>query len=210
MGQKITVVKALCSLRGGGVASYLAGCSVLFQFPPLPMWRECLKGKRESPYGVSGPGRINYFPVVHPPKSKEPPSREERMSRAIDIFNKVDLLTQCGLWLFSHIDVEDSNLIWCLIQTADSGRKTAFNYRNAAAYRIKHHSENWKNKTHHVETLRKCEQGRLRACWGMWKPKLEECLASSRKNNQTTFDTYEKVFFYAVAPKRVQVCLSAA
>lgn len=205
MGQKITVTKALCSLRGSGVTAYLASCSCLFHYPPLPMWRECISGKRDSPYGISAPGRINYFPTVHPPRPKDKRTREDRMIRAIDVYKQLQFVERCGLWLLSHVDLEDANLLWCLIQTSTTGQRPGFNFRDAAAYRARSitKSNNWKDPEvmAHIErlaTLRKVAETQLRSVWDLWQPTLQRHLMTSKRKNPSVYKSYENNSFYTI------------
>lgn len=199
MARKITVTKALCSLRGTGVTCWLADCSRRFHFQILPMWQDSLAGKRQSPTGISAPGRINYVGTIRAPKPKERYTKEDRMLRSIDVFEKLPFISQCGLWLFSYIESEDANLIWCLIQTSISSRNgIGFNFRDAAIYRIKTQKASWKDSyKQSLVDRRTQEECKLRAAWKKWQPILKSLLLSSKEKNPYLFKDYEKTYFFS-------------
>lgn len=198
---KITVTKALCSLQGLSVCEYLAGCSSHFHFPQLPMWRECLAGKRESETGVVEPHKTYPRPNLDPPEQRrEALTREDRMQRAIDVFSRLGFLEQCGLWLFSHIDPEDQNLVWTLIRTSSGGdARPGFHYRRAAEYRHpRRNRRNWKDskqreKYHlQLDRTRADEAQQLKRLWRKWEPILSRALEKCVQEYPEIFDSYEK------------------
>lgn len=196
MSVRITVTKALCSLRGINACTYLAGCSTLFHFPPMPMWRQAVSGRSESPFGITAPGRIYYYATLPPTKPKDKVTREDRMVRALDLYARLNPLQQCGLWLLSHVDLEDSNLLWVLIESSSNN---GWHYRDAAKRRIpRDGAKKWKDsalkKRYHaqVDTRRGLEKKAFQAVWERWKPELEARLEEARRNNPAFFEGYKK------------------
>lgn len=170
------------------------------------MWREALSGRYQSATGVRRPHKAYPRPALDPPeKPKEALSREERMQRAIDVFSKLSPLQQCGLWLFSHIEAEDQNLIWCLIASSSN---EGWHYRDAAKRRVPRGGKrNWKDgrekERYHaqIDSRRSVEKQLLRKCWLHWEPVLTQLLFATRKNYAFQSKTYEKVEKSSLPPK---------
>lgn len=189
--RKITVTKALCSLRGFHLAAHLGGCASKVQYQPSGMWRNVAAARRTKVVKVADVDKIY----------KEQRDHEDLMIQMIEQYNRLPFIQQCGLWLLSHVEPQDVDLVWCLIHTSRGGAGSSmrFDFGAAAQSRCKIRGRvSWKDeqKRLSLKAMRELELTRLRQAWGAWKPRLEYELQVMDKKYHSLFRAYEKNNFF--------------